>query len=64
MGFGKAVRKEAASRLNQVLFEAEVKRLIRQELEKFIAGSSSPSSVKLQLMARLDEENKTEERVG
>ena len=64
MGFGKAVRKQADSRLNQVVFEAEVKRLIRQELEKVMAASSSSPSVKLQLIARLREENKHEEKVG
>jgi hypothetical protein len=47
MKFDKEVRKEAESCLNQVLLEAEVKRLIRQEVEKFMAASLTNPPVKL-----------------
>ena len=46
MKFDKELCKEAESRLNQVLFEAEVKRLIRQEVDKFMAASLTTPPVK------------------
>jgi hypothetical protein len=46
MKFDKEVCKQAESRLNQVLFEAEVRRLIRQEVEKFMAASLTIPQVK------------------
>ena len=56
MKFDKEVCKQAESCLNQVLFEAEVKRLIRQEVDKFIAASLTTHPVKLQSIANLNEE--------
>jgi hypothetical protein len=47
MKFDKEVCKQAESRLNQVLFEAEVKRLIRQEVDKFMAANLLSPPVKL-----------------
>jgi hypothetical protein len=51
MKFDQEVCKQAESRLNQVFFEAEVRRLIRQEVEKFMAASLTPP-----LIAHLNEE--------
>ena len=56
MKFDKELCKEAESRLNQVLFEAEVKRLIRQEVDKCISASRTTPVVKLQFIANLKEE--------
>jgi hypothetical protein len=47
MKFDKELCKEAESRLNQVLFEAEVQRLIRQEVDKFMAASLTNAHEKL-----------------
>ena len=63
MGFDKAIRKQAESRLNEVVFEAEVQRLIRQEVGKLIAASCEFSPVKWQAIANLNEEKKGTEKL-
>ena len=52
MKFDREVCRQAESRLNHVLFEAEVRRLIRQEVAKLMAAGLTPP-VKLESIANL-----------
>ena len=57
--FGREARKQAELSLNKVLFDEEVRRLIKQEVARFMAGSPTDPPMKEHLIGNLKEKGRS-----